>query len=114
MEYNMKSGKACESYIAVLQELFKSIKLGRLADVIYFVNIGANITPTGGHTESALQTAESSKLTHIAQYLKLNGAENESYSQIWSVMVCCILTIGWKYTRNLIQQPGSELANSWN
>ena len=94
MEYYMKSGKACRSYIAVLQELFKSIKLGRLADVIYFVNIGANITPTGGHTESALETAESSKLTHIAQYLKLNGAENESYSQIWSVMVCCIIPTG--------------------
>lgn len=74
------------------QELFKSIKLGRLADVIYFVNIGANLTPTQGHKESALQSAESSNQSHIVQYLKLNGAENELFSQIWSVMVSGVLT----------------------
>jgi len=38
-------------------------------------------------TVAALQLAESYNHSNIAQYLKLNGAEHESYDDIWAVMV---------------------------
>ncbi|XP_067943906.1 arf-GAP with Rho-GAP domain, ANK repeat and PH domain-containing protein 1-like isoform X2 [Watersipora subatra] len=73
------------SSLQLRQGLEKSIKEGRLKQVVFLVNKGADPSP-GVLAVSSVQLAESANQSDIAQYLKVNGAENETLKDIWAVI----------------------------